>query len=79
MTESEMMEELGKLWERVQTGPEDAFTTQELCDSLGMTDKAVRQRLRLADRFGRLERVRVYRENLRGIRHPTVAYRIKVD
>lgn len=79
MTEAEMLEELRRLQEKLQEGPDNAFTTREWGNLLGLGEKAVRDRLRMADRAGRLERVRVYREDLRGTRYPVIAYRVKVD
>lgn len=74
MTESELMEELEAIYR--QQGPEDALTTDELSHVLGVGHAAVRRRLRAVKKAGRLQAVRVQRENLAGQPHTVTAYRI---
>jgi hypothetical protein len=79
MTEADMIAELEKLQIAMRQGPEGALTTREWCEKLNVTEKAMRDKLKLVQQMGRLERIRVYREDLRGAMQPVTAYQIKVD
>lgn len=57
------------------TDPEGAMTMAELVETTGMSDKSLRPRLLKLKRSGKLEAVRVVRENLAGYRQPVPAYR----
>tara|TARA_R100001530_G_scaffold21080_2_gene17470 strand:- start:128 stop:400 length:273 start_codon:yes stop_codon:yes gene_type:complete len=75
MTTEEMLLEL----EKVLTGadaPDDAVTTGELADLLGVGDAAVRKRLKKLSKTGRVVPVRVHRESLTGTSRLVWAYRI---
>ncbi len=74
MTEDEILHELEAM--RLFDGPEDAYTTDELCDMLGLEAQAVRRRLKVAKKAGRLEVVDIQRERLDGLPSRTRGYRI---
>jgi predicted ArsR family transcriptional regulator len=56
--------------------PPDAYTTLELGDLLGLSNNAVRVRLRILSEAGRIEVVRVTKPNIAGVPQPRMAYRI---
>jgi len=76
MTENEMIAELERIQEIVRQGPDDALTTREWMSATGLGEKTIRNRLHVAKDLGRLERVTVFREDLRGQTYPVVAYRL---
>jgi Lon protease-like protein len=75
MTEQEQLALLEEVFAKVE-GPEDAFTTDEWCEMLGLGREATRKRLRSAKKANRLERIEVMREALDGRRASVPAYRL---
>ena len=75
MTAEEMLLELEKALTQADT-PDDAATTGELAELLGVGDAAIRKRLKKLSKTGRVVPVRVYRESLTGTSRLVWAYRI---
>jgi uncharacterized membrane protein len=75
MTEQEQLALLEEVFAKVE-GPEDAFTTDEWGEMLGLGLEATRKRLRSAKKANRLERIEVVREALDGRRASVPAYRL---
>lgn len=75
MTEAEQLALLEEVFAKVE-GPEDAFTTDEWGEMLGLGEEATRKRLRSAKKANRLERIEVVREALDGRRGTVPAYRL---
>lgn len=76
MTTEELIAELTAALAANQ-GPDDALTTYELCQVLGLAENATRKRIRLLTEAGRLEAVRVQRVSMNGVTQPVSAYRLK--
>jgi len=72
MTFEEALEQLREAYKE----PDDAYTTEELADSLGVCNRTVQNRLKLLKKNGRLEVVKVKRESLGGYDTTVRAYRI---
>jgi len=75
MTEADLIAELQAAIENVEA-PDDAFTTGELADLLGVGEAAVRKRLKRISKTGRLVPVRIMRESLTGNLRKVWGYRI---
>ena len=75
MTEADLIAELQAVIENVEA-PDDAFTTGELADLLGVGEAAVRKRLKRISKTGRLVPVRIMRESLTGNLRKVWGYRI---
>ena len=75
MTEADLIAELQAAIENVEA-PDDAFTTGELADLLGVGEAAVRKRLKRISKTGRLVPVRIMRESLTGNLCKVWGYRI---
>jgi len=75
MTEAEIIEELQAAIDNVDS-PDDAFTTGEVADLLGIGDAAVRKRLKQFAKTGRLSPVRIMRRSLTGNLRKVWGYRI---
>ena len=65
ITESELVEELRRALENA--GPDDAMTTKELAETLGISAEAIRAQLPAMIRSGQYEVVRVVRKRWDGI------------
>ncbi len=78
MTTEEMLLELEKVLTKADT-PDDAVTTGELADLLGVGDAAVRKRLKKLSKTGRVVPVRVHRKSLTGTSRLVWAYQILPD
>ena len=74
MTESELIEELYQALNG--TGPDDAFTTAELGEHLGLAEAATRKRIRAAAKLGRIVPVKIKRENVWGQMQSVKGYRL---
>ena len=75
MSESELLAELQAAVDNVES-PDDAFTTGELADLLGVGEAAVRKRLKQFAKTGRLMPLRIMRESLTGNLRKVWGYRI---
>ena len=75
MTEADLIAELQAAIENVEA-PDDAFTTGELADLLGVGEAAVRKRLKRISKTGRLVPVQIMRESLTGNLRKVWGYRI---
>ena len=75
MSESELIAELQTAIDNVEL-PDDAFTTGELADLLGVGDAAIRKRLKQFSKTGRLLPVRIMRKSLTGNLRKVWGYRI---
>tara|TARA_R100001530_G_scaffold60685_1_gene43819 strand:+ start:249 stop:509 length:261 start_codon:yes stop_codon:yes gene_type:complete len=75
MTEADLIAELQAAIENVEA-PDDAFTTGELADLLGVGDAAIRKRLKKLNKTGRLLPVRIMRKSLTGNFRKVWGYRI---
>jgi len=75
MTEAELLAAIETALSTTES-PEGAMTMQELMAASGANEKAMRTRLRALKNAGRLEVVRVGRENLAGYVTPVPAYRL---
>lgn len=75
ITMSEVLAELELATKRINS-PDDAPTITELQEETGWGSIRVRATLREAKKAGRLQAVRVMRENLAGYMQPSVGYRI---
>ena len=75
MTEADLIAELQAAIENVGS-PDDAFTTGELAELLGVGDAAIRKRLKQFSKTGRLLPVRIMRKSLTGDLRKVWGYRI---
>lgn len=75
MTSEELIAELAAIMSA--DGPEDAYTTGDLCELLGLSAGSVRRRLKVLAKAKRLQVVTVQRQAIDGVYYPTTAYRIK--
>lgn len=75
MTESELLAEIEALL-ATDDEPEDARTTSEWAEFMGMGEAAARRRLKVAQKAGRLEIVKVRRNRFDGVSFATTAFRI---
>ena len=75
MTEADLIAELQAAIENVES-PDDAFTTGELAELLGVGDAAIRKRLKKLNKTGRLMPVRIMRNSLTGTLRRVWGYRI---
>ena len=75
MTEADLIAELQAAIENVGS-PDDAFTTGELAELLGVGDAAIRKRLKKLNKTGRLMPVRIMRNSLTGTLRRVWGYRI---
>lgn len=75
MTEADLIAELQAAMESVES-QDDAFTTGELADLLGVGDAAIRKRLKQFNKTGRLMPVRIMRKSLTGNLRKVWGYRI---
>ena len=75
MTEADLIAELQAAIENVES-PDDAFTTGELAELLGVGDAAIRKRLKKLNKTGRLIPVRIMRNSLTGTLRRVWGYRI---
>ena len=76
MTQDGLLEALRKALEQ-PADPDDAKTVWELMKDMGLADKAVRRRLRLAIEAGQVEAVTVTRTSMSGKPTSVPAYRLK--
>lgn len=77
MTNITQAEILDAIRDAVQTADvPDAFTMRELQDATGWGEKQARAKMRVAKLAGRVDVVRVERENLQGRMMPVLAYRL---
>lgn len=77
LTTTQIIEELEAVLR--DRGPEDAYTTAELGEMWGLAAAAVRHRLKLLKKAGKLEAVAVRREGIDGVMQTTRGYRILLD
>lgn len=75
MTEAALIAELQAAIENVES-PDDAFTTGELADLLGVGNAAIRKRLKKLKKTGRLLPVQIMRKSLTGDLRKVWGYRI---
>ena len=75
MSESELIAELQTAIDNVEF-PDDAFTTVELSELLGVGEAAVRKRLKQFAKTGRLVPVQIMRKSLTGNLRKVWGYRI---
>ena len=75
LTEADLLAELQSAIDGAETS-DDAFTTHELADLLGIGDAAVRLRLRRLAKTGRLVPVKIMRKSLTGNLRRVWGYRI---
>ena len=75
MTEADLIAELQAAIENVES-PDDAFTTGELADLLGVGNAAIRKRLKKLKKTGRLLPVQIMRKSLTGDLRKVWGYRI---
>ena len=75
MTEADLIAELQAAIENVES-PDDAFTTTELADLLGVGNAAIRKRLKKLKKTGRLLPVQIMRKSLTGELRKVWGYRI---
>ena len=75
MTEADLIAELQAAIENVGS-PDDAFTTGELAELLGVGDAAIRKWLKQFSKTGRLLPVRIMRKSLTGDLRKLWGYRI---
>ena len=75
MPEADLIAELQAAIENVGS-PDDAFTTGELAELLGVGDAAIRKRLKQFSKTGRLLPVRIMRKSLTGDLRKVWGYRI---
>tara|TARA_R110000796_G_scaffold160399_1_gene277235 strand:- start:243 stop:524 length:282 start_codon:yes stop_codon:yes gene_type:complete len=76
MTAAQMIEELGSVFADAED-PEGYYTTDEWCKAIGLEVSAMRRRLKRAKDAGRLDRMEVKRETIRGHMTKVSAYRVK--
>lgn len=76
MTQAALLDALRQAFAQ-PSGPDDARTTWELQKTMGLGDKAVRMRIRLAVEAGQIEGVMVTRQSIHGKPTQVPAYRIK--
>ena len=74
MTQEEIFEELQKALDSADS-PDDAFTTGELSEVLGIGEAAVRRRLRKLTASGRIQPIRIKRMSLTGTMRKVWGYR----
>lgn len=75
ITMAEVLQELEAAVKRTNS-PDDAPTILELQEATGWGSIRVRKSLTVAKKAGRLQAVRVMRENLAGFQQPSYGYRI---
>ena len=75
MTEADLIAELQTAIDNTES-PDDAFTTGELSELLGVGDAAIRKRLKQFSKTGRLLPVRIMRTSLTGKLRKVWGYRI---
>jgi hypothetical protein len=75
MTEADLIAELQTAIDNTES-PDDAFTTGELSELLGVGDAAIRKRLKQFSKTGRLLPVRIMRKSLTGNLRKVWGYRI---
>jgi hypothetical protein len=76
MTQASLLDALREAFAQ-PSGPDDARTTWELQKTMGLGDKAVRKRIRLAVEAGQIESVTVTRTSVHGKPVQVAAYRLK--